>query len=122
MRLVLENEPGIISVRSYVPGEVRAGEHTLRAPCLLSAGRIVSDWGARSVALLDAAALAAILALEPRILLLGSDAISERPPAAWRRQLESAGIAVETMGLGAACRTYNVLVQEYRPVVAGLFP
>jgi len=24
--------------------------------------------------------------------------------------------------VGAACRTYNVLVTEYRPVVAGLFP
>jgi uncharacterized protein len=26
------------------------------------------------------------------------------------------------MGLGAACRTYNVLATELRPVVAGLFP
>jgi uncharacterized protein len=122
MRLVLDNEPGIITVRRYVPGEIEAGEHKLHAPCLLSAQRIVSDWCARSVAQLDEAALAAILPLEPRILLLGTDASDERPPTAWRRHFESRGIAVETMGLGAACRTYNVLVAEYRPVVAGLFP
>jgi uncharacterized protein len=122
MKLVLDNEPGLNTVRRYAPGEIEVGAHRLRAPCLLSAQHIVSDWSARSVAELDSEALAAILALEPRILLLGSDALEPRPPAAWRRQLEARGIAVETMGLGAACRTYNVLVQEYRPVVAGLFP
>lgn len=122
MRLVLENDPGILTVRRYAPGEVVAGEHTLRAPCLLSAHRVVADWSARSVAALDEAALALVLALEPRIVLLGSDAPDERAPAAWRRALAARGIALEAMSLGAACRTFNVLVQEYRPVVAGLFP
>jgi uncharacterized protein len=122
MRLVLDNEPGLITVRSYSPGEIAAGGQLLHSPCLLSAQRIVADWSARSVAGLGEADLAAVLALEPLVLLLGTDASGERPPLALRRQLEARGIAVETMGLGAACRTYNVLVQEYRPVVAGLFP
>ena len=122
MRLVLDNDPGVYAVRRYEPGEIIVGEQVLRAPCLLSAQHIVADWSARSVAGLVEADLAAVLALEPRVVLLGTDAVGERPPLALRRQLEARGIAVETMGLGAACRTYIVLVQENRPVVAGLFP
>jgi uncharacterized protein len=122
MRLVLDNDPGLLTVRRYEPGEIAVGEQLLRAPCLLSAQRIVADWSARSVAGLVEADLAAVLALEPQVLLLGTDAAGERPALALRRQLEARGIAVETMGLGAACRTYSVLVQEFRPVVAGLFP
>ena len=30
-------------------------------------------------------------------------------------------IGLEVMNLGAACRTFNVLVQEERPVAAALF-
>jgi len=122
MRLVLDNDPGVYTVRRYDSGEIQVGEQLLRAPCLLSAQRIVADWSARSVAGLGDADLAAVLALEPLVFLLGTDAAGERPPLALRRQLEARGIAVETMGLGAACRTYNVLVQENRLVVAGLFP
>jgi uncharacterized protein len=30
-------------------------------------------------------------------------------------------VALEVMDLGAACRTYNILVQEERRVIAALF-
>jgi len=39
-----------------------------------------------------------------------------------RALLASRQIALEVMDLGAACRTYNVLAQEDRPVAALLFP
>ena len=122
MRLVLDNDPDVTTVRRYAAGEIEAGGQLLRAPCLLSASQVVAGWSARSVATLAEADLAAVLALAPRVLLLGTDAAGERVPAPLRRQLEARGIAVEVMGLGAACRTYNVLVQEKRAVVAGLFP
>jgi uncharacterized protein len=45
--------------------------------------------------------------------------VSPRAPAAVRHDFEQRGIALETMELGAACRTYNVLATEGRAVVAG---
>jgi len=39
-----------------------------------------------------------------------------------RSALKAAGIAVEPMDTGAACRTYNVLVAEDRRVAAALLP
>jgi len=38
-----------------------------------------------------------------------------------RAVLAARGVGLEAMHLGAACRTYNVLVQEERRVAAALF-
>jgi uncharacterized protein len=41
-------------------------------------------------------------------------------PAALRQALKDAGIGVDAMDTGAACRTYNVLMGEDRRVAAAL--
>ncbi len=42
------------------------------------------------------------------------------PPPALRAALRAAGVALEAMDTGAACRTFNVLVAEERRVAAAL--
>ena len=122
MRLVLDSDPQILTVRRYAAGEIDVAGQVVRAPCILSAARLITDWPVRSAAALDLEAMAPILALRPAVVLIGSDAADVRPSGALRKALESRGVALEVMGLGAACRTYNVLAQERREVVAGLFP
>ncbi|MBT5239215.1 MAG: hypothetical protein HN793_06410 [Rhodospirillaceae bacterium] len=39
-----------------------------------------------------------------------------------RQTLKEAGIGIEPMDTGAACRTFNVLLAEGRAVMAALFP
>jgi uncharacterized protein len=56
------------------------------------------------------------------ILLLGLGRSTSAVPAALRSALRTAGIALETMDTGAACRTYNVLVAEDRRVAAAVIP
>jgi uncharacterized protein len=56
------------------------------------------------------------------ILLLGQGRRMMPVPAALRAGLKALGIAVEPMDTGAACRTYNLLVGEDRPVAAALLP
>jgi uncharacterized protein len=56
------------------------------------------------------------------ILLLGLGRATSTVPAALRAALRTAGIALEAMDTGAACRTYNVLVAEDRRVAAALIP
>src|ERR1700746_3412830 len=56
------------------------------------------------------------------ILLLGLGRSTTAVPAALRAALRTAGIALEAMDTGAACRTYNVLVAEDRRVAAALLP
>ena len=56
------------------------------------------------------------------ILLLGLGRSTSAVPAALRTALRTAGIALEAMDTGAACRTYDVLVAEDRRVAAALIP
>ena len=123
MRLALDNDPQVLSVRGYAPGLIDVAGQLVRAPCILSAGRLITDWPVRSPAELDEAALAPILALRPTLVLIGADtAAAQLTGGALRRSVQARGVALEIMDLGAACRTFNVLVQERREVVAGLFP
>ena len=57
-----------------------------------------------------------------QILLLGLGRRISAVPVGLRDALRSAGIALEVMDTGAACRTYNVLVGEERHVAAALLP
>jgi uncharacterized protein len=122
MRLVLDSDPKIHTIRSYAPGEIVVGEQVLRGPCVVSAAYLLAEWAARSAAALDESLLAPLLELRPSVILLG--VLEGRPPAPRPlvATLQRRGVSVETMNLGAACRTYNVLAHEGRAVVAGLFP
>ena len=57
-----------------------------------------------------------------QILLLGCGKRMQPAPPALRQALRQAGIVVEVMDTGAACRTYNVLLAEDRRVAAALLP
>ena len=57
-----------------------------------------------------------------QILLLGLGRRMSAVPIALRAALRAAGVILEAMDTGAACRTYNVLVGEERRVAAALLP
>src|SRR5262249_24406977 len=54
------------------------------------------------------------------LLLLGTGPSATRPAEGIARAFRDAGLALEAMDPGAACRTYNVLLAEGRPVAAAL--
>ncbi len=119
MRLLLDKDSTIQTVRSYSADEFVIGTRSYRHSCIISPSQ-VSHWPVASLQQLTPVTLAPLLALNPQVVLLGINATSPRAPATVRRALEQRGIALETMELGAACRTYNVLATEGRAVVAGL--
>ena len=57
---------------------------------------------------------------EMRVLILGTGEQQVFPAPAVRRAFVEAGLALEPMDTGAACRTYNVLLAEGRSVGAAL--
>lgn len=56
------------------------------------------------------------------VLLIGCGVRMAMIPSALRRALRDAGVVIEPMDTGAACRTYNVLMAEGRRVAAALIP
>ena len=64
--------------------------------------------------------LAPVMTARPQLLLLGCGLSMAPMPQALRVALRSAGITLEIMDTGAACRTFNVLLAEDRLVAAAL--
>ncbi len=73
---------------------------------------------------LDRETLAPVLGWEPKLslLLVGCGARAAAIAASVRTDLRAAGLVVEAMATGPACRTYNVLAAEGRPMAAVLLP
>jgi uncharacterized protein len=80
------------------------------------------SWAVASMAELTIASLEPLLTAEPRpsVLMLGCGKGMAVVPRDIRAALKAAGIVVEPMDTGAACRTYNVLLTEGRDVAAAL--
>jgi uncharacterized protein len=120
MKFTLDAREGVNLIRAYSPRQITAGTHVLRAPCIITAETVVSDWRPASLAALSVEDLGELFALGPEIVLLG--AAGERVLSGEVRAAFAARhLAPEVMDLGAACRTFNILVQEERQVAAALF-
>jgi uncharacterized protein len=102
-------------------GAIDVNGSSLVRPVMVAPGFLHADW-VTDAASLSIDSLAPLWPLEPRIVLLGGTGFSPAQLKALRQALAAREIALEAMDLGAACRTYNVLAQEERAVVALLFP
>jgi uncharacterized protein len=98
--------------------EINGARHT--HSLVVGADRLVTDWPATSLDELSADHVAAILELNPEIVLLGSGSTFRFPEPKRLGPLYKAHIGVEVMDTPAACRTYNILLGEGRNVVAAL--
>ncbi len=120
MLLTLDNQSTALRVRRYTSTELWIEDQCVRESCILGMGQLRTGWTVSGIASLDRAQLEPLLELRPRIVLIGQSGPPAHPPSGLRREMEALGVALECMELGAACRTYNLLSQEGREVVAGL--
>jgi uncharacterized protein len=113
--------PGAPVVQSYGDGRFRVAGQALEGSILIFRDKSVpwpvSEWEAVTVD-----SLAPILEEKPPvdILLVGCGPVFVPAPAGLRAALRDAGIVLEWMDTGAACRTFNVLLGEGRPMAAAL--
>jgi uncharacterized protein len=121
VKFTLDNAAGAHLIRSYSDTEIRIGDQVLVRSCIVTADRLVSEFTPQSFAELAPEHLAVLFELAPELVLLGTGPTQRFASAPVRAAFASRGIGVEAMQLGAACRTYNVLVQEERRVAAALF-
>jgi uncharacterized protein len=98
--------------------EVSLARHT--SSLVVAGDRVITSWPAASLESLTADHFAAIVELQPEIVLLGTGATFRFPEPQLLAPLHRAGIGVEVMDTPAACRTYNILLGEGRNVVAAL--
>ena len=118
MQLTL-NRPGeYLFVRAVGERAITVVDRALTKSFILAPERAVEDWPVTDVAAIDVSAVAAILALEPAVVILGAGPRIVFPAQAVLAEFLKRGIGIEVMDNSAAARTYNVLVSEGRRVVA----
>ncbi len=120
MKLTLDANTRVTLIRSYTNGELRVGEQVFHRSCILTPDLVIADWRPTKVEDLQEEDLQVLFEQKPEVVLLGTGNRLEFPPVKIRGAFARAGVALETMDLGAACRTFNVLVQEERRVCAAL--
>lgn len=120
MKFTQQSPAGANLIRRYGADFIVIGEEEIRRSCLVSAASLTREWPPRSVEQLTVIHLAAIFDLAPEVVVLSTGARQKFPPAALRAEFATRRIGLEVMEVGAACRTYNVLVSEERQVVAAI--
>ncbi len=110
-------------IRSYGPGRFLIGDREWRQPVLVTPTATTAWNMARAEALtlesLDALKAAPV---PTELLVLGCGARPIFVPPDLRAALKAAGLALEVVDTGSACRIYNVLLAESRRVAAALIP
>ncbi|MFC1681949.1 Mth938-like domain-containing protein [Pseudomonadota bacterium] len=120
MKLHLNKDSNILLIRGYQNGRISIGDDTYSRSVILSPGRLIDDWSPLTLNDLTENDFELMLELEPEVVLLGTGLRLRFPDRAITRPLIQRSIGVEVMDTAAACRTYNVLANEGRNVVASL--
>lgn len=121
MKFTRDARTDVHIIHGYGAGAVRVGERVVSKHFILAPDALITEWDAPSAIELAPDHLEPVFALKPELVLLGTGDTQHFPSARVRAAFATRGIALEAMDLGAACRTYNILVQEERRVVALLF-
>ncbi len=107
------------TIRSYSDQSILVGQTTLYQSCIINKQAIQTDWSIRHIDELNADHIAALLQYQPEVILLGHAGPATFLPS-FASDLSRQRIGLECMSIGAACRTFNVLLAEYRVVVLGI--
>ena len=110
-------------IRTYGPGHFLIGERDWREPVIVTP-TATTAW---SIARAEDFSLASLDALKQapattELLVLGCGPRAAFIAPAVRSELKAAGLALEVVDTGSACRIYNVLLAEGRRVAAALIP
>jgi uncharacterized protein len=120
MKFTQQRADGINLIRRYGADFITIGDEDIRSSVIVSATTLTRDWSPRNVAELRVEHLSPLFDLAPEVLILATGSQQKFPRAALRAELAARKIGLEVMEIGAACRTYNVLVGEARKVLAAI--
>ena len=119
MKFTQQRPEGINLIRRYGAGFIAIGENEIRDSCIVGAKAFL-PWTPRSVDELTPEHFLPLFALDPEVVVLSTGARQVFPRAFLRAEFATRKIGLEVMEIGAACRTYNVLVSEDRQVLAAI--
>ncbi len=123
MKLHQDTNENLNVVTGYGEDHIMVNKQRHDGNLIVTADSVHLDWAPAArgdLVALTAEDLAAIAAIRPEIVIVGTGRRQRFPAPALLRPLIEARIGFEFMDLAAACRTYNILVAEGRSVAVAL--
>lgn len=112
------------AIQSYSQSKVTINEGIYEHSLIVSKEGILTDWPIKSIMELENKKIELLLTALgdklPEIIIVGHENLGAFAPNTSRELFMKKQIGFESMSIGAACRTYNVLLSESRRVVMGL--
>jgi uncharacterized protein len=99
---------------------VQLRDRVVHGSVIVTRDAVIDGWRPAAPDALTLQDFEGLLALAPEVLLLGTGTRQHMPPPALYADFAARGIGLEVMDNRAACRTYNVLLGEFRDVAVAL--
>jgi len=107
-------------IRAYTETSVTINDEVFTTSIIVQPEQLMRNWQASDIAELDSTAIQPLTKLDTEIILLGTGNTQSFPDRRLFMSCYDRGIGVEIMDTPAACRTYNILLEEGRAVTAAL--
>ena len=120
MDLTLERPGDHLFIQCVTADGVQVADRWYEGSLIVSAGKLLTDWGAQRFDDLSEQQLEPVFRLDPEVVLVGTGPKQLFPAPELMMCFYRRNIGVEFMNTRAACRTFNVLVSDQRNVVAAL--
>jgi uncharacterized protein len=122
MKIELDSEFSTSNkIISYSDVSFTLKETQIKTNLVISKDRLIENWSVDSYQNLATQHLDQFISWQPELILIGTGMIPSFPNPELIAYAGSKNIGLEIMDTGAACRSYNLLIDEGRDVVACLF-
>lgn len=122
MKIELDSEnPASNKIISYSDDSFTLKDKVIKSNIIVSNDRLIENWRVASYKILALQHMNSIIEWQPEIILLGTGKESGFQNYELLSYFAAKKIGFEIMNTGAACRSYNLLIDEGRNVVACLF-
>lgn len=107
------------AVEAYSDKKIQINSIIYEASLIVSREEIITDFVIKDFQEINDSYIDLLLRSKPELIIIGSLQTGKMLPASLMSRFSQNRIGIECMSIGAACRTYNVLLSEHRAVVAG---
>lgn len=108
------------TVRAYDERELLIDSIHYKGNLIVSSHEIITPWSIETILELGEESLLPLIKYQPKVVLIGHNLQGKFPSSSVIQHLAQKGIGLECMSIGAACRTFNVLLSEQREVALGI--
>lgn len=108
------------TIQSYDRDQITVSGRRFNTNLIVMPERLIKGWTTSQPQALREEDFELLAGLEVQVVILGTGGSQAFPHPSLYQGLINKGIGIEVMTTAAACRTYNILLNEGRPVAAAL--